>query len=456
MLLTSEGEHALSRHTTRIVIKNCPNVFLTNHTLALMDGLVSVDLINITKLGLVRHSFKLSQKATKVYVTIRNSSLESLPSNVFHGGVENVLLEDVRFNQIMAFAFANLVDTNTITIKNCQIDTIEAQAFKKFDVKHLHIMGGTLGNEEVPSRTMNDIEVKDTFMLDGVRMGIVRSSAFIVRKPNTVTILNCDIDSLESQAFDIGTRGTVIIKNNTMRNVAFGAFLSIKTDQDSKPNIANLPSLMFKNNTLGSFEEGSLLFDRPSFRTELTNVLVNQQCDCNQLALWKSQILNYTNAHSRIVTYRDSTNIVAPPLSMDSISEDPETFLCVEDPETGLTSTFVEYELKNCALSGSILLLVLAISGLIFGLVVLACTCIYCCRRRGRDDSKRWISVPTTAPDVVSKSTNGNVIGGKETSNTTGGPVDSRITMVVPDGRLYRETEFHVIVEKAEPLTTEL
>ncbi|XP_058809381.1 uncharacterized protein LOC131674623 isoform X2 [Phymastichus coffea] len=419
-----------------------------------MDGLMSVDFVNVANLSLVRYSFKLSAKATKTRVTIRNSSLEVLPSNVFHGDIETIVMDNTRISHVTAFAFANLINTNSITLENCRINNLEALAFKKFDVKFLHIIGGSLG-DRIPSRVMNDIEVTDKFMLDGVRMGTIQSSAFIIRKPKTVAILNCAINDVEGEAFDITASGTVIIKNNTLEHVSFGAFLSIRADTDNRQPSGQPHSLMFKDNNVTNFEEGSLLFDRNSFRVEFSNVLVNQACDCDQINIWRSQILNYTNVYSRLITSREgTTSIVAPPFTLESSVDDPETFLCLEDPESSTTMSFVKYENRHCVLSSSMLFLILALSALVLVLLFVTCLVVYCCRKRRRDAQKRWISVPTTAPDVVNSkmAKNGNVV-----NVTAGGaPVDSRITMVVPDGRLYRETEFHVIVEKAEPLTTEL
>ncbi|KAL7297676.1 hypothetical protein TKK_0009342 [Trichogramma kaykai] len=474
LYLTSEGEHPLARHTSRINVTNCPNVVLANNSLAHMDGLVSIDLINVANLTLLSHSLKLSPKATHVLVAVRNSSLAELPSNLFHGNIETIDLENVHVDDVMSFSFANLYETQRISLTNCHLTRIEQQAFKKFDVKYLHVVGGTFGAEQVLSRTMHDVEVYEKFMLSGVRMGQVHSSAFIVRKPLNFMLVNSHVDSLESEAFDVTIRRTVHIKNNTLGSVAFGAFLSIRADPENKPSdgASNLHKLTFSNNSLGDFEEGSLIFDRTSFHTELSNVLVNQSCDCERLATWKGQILNYTNAHARRITFLDSTNIVAPPFALESGSEDPETFLCVEDSESGQRASFVDYELRKCALSGSMLLLISAVSGLLLLLLIVGCATVYCCKRRGGREAQqkqRWISVPTTAPDVVGKdasqagggggASNGHHRHPKEAQSgqqSGGGPVDSRITMVVPDGRLYRETEFHVIVEKAEPLTTEL
>ncbi|XP_003425026.1 uncharacterized protein LOC100679292 [Nasonia vitripennis] len=455
LLLTSEGERGLGRQTSRILVQDCPSVSLANLSLADMQELEMVEFVNVANLTLVPHSLKLAQKTLSTRISLRNVSLELLPSNVFHGDIEAIAFENVRIGQVAAFAFANLVGTNSITLDHCRVGAMQALAFKKFDVRFLHIIGGSLGGE-LTSRVMNDIEVYDKFLLDGVRLGAVRSSAFIIRRTKTVAIQNCLIDSLESEAFDIGVRYTVLIKNNSLGSVAFGAFLSIRADAESRPAQPGLLSLTFENNSLTSFEEGSLIFDRTSFRAELSNVLVNQLCECAQLALWKSQILNYTSAHSRLTTARDSTNLVAAPFPLESSAEDPATFLCLLERDSRTSASFADFEMRHCALSSSMLLLILALSGLVTAAVVAVCLAVYCCRRRRRDSQKRWISVPTSAPDLVNSKTTKNGLINRDNGSSGGAPVDSRITMVVPDGRLYRETEFHVIVEKAEPLTTEL
>lgn len=459
LVLTTEGERRLSPHTSRIVVSNCSSVILTNSSLASMAGLRSVDLINVANLSLVRQSFELSGRSTRTRISVRNSSIDVMPSFVFRGDVEAISFENVKIGQLSAFSFANLVHTDTLRLENCRIENTEAQAFKKFDVGYLHVIGGSFG-EQIPSRTMNDIEVYHKFMLDGVKMGTVRSEAFIVRSPRTVAIQNCMVESLESEAFDITARGAVIIKNNTFGSLAIGAFLGIRADPEVRPPQAAFSSsagllhdLIFKNNSVASFEEGSMMFDRASFRPELDNLFVNQPCNCAMLPVWKNNIVNYTNVYSRFYTRQ---NAAVPPTlpPQDQINEPPpETFfLCADDQVNGSPMSFNEYENRHCSLGGSVLVFVLAIVGLLALLTLITCLIVWCCRRRRRNNRKKWISVPTNAPDVVSKK---NGVIGREAA-TSAGPVDSRITMVVPDGRLYRETEFHVIVEKAEPLTTEL
>lgn len=443
----------MSPHTSRIVVSNCSSVILANSSLAAMSGLRSVDLINVANLTLIRQSFELSPRSTRTRISVRNSSIDTMPSFVFRGDVEAITFENVRIGQLSAFSFANLVHTDTLRLENCRIESIEAQAFKKFDVGYLHVIGGSFG-EQVPSRTMNDIEVYHKFMLDGVRLGTVRSEAFIVRSPRTVAIQNCIMDSLESEAFDVTARGAVIVKNNTFGSLAMGAFLGVRADPEARTPgspTASLHDLIFKNNSVASFEEGSMMFDRASFRIELDNLLVEQPCDCQMLPVWKNNILNYTNVYTRF--YIRQNTLIPPTLSsQDSLGENPETFLCTDGEVDGVPTSFGEYETRHCSLGGSILVLVLAIAALLVLLILLTCLIVWCCRRRRRNSRKKWISVPTNAPDVVSKK---NGVIGREAA-ASAAPVDSRITMVVPDGRLYRETEFHVIVEKAEPLTTEL
>ncbi|XP_043586062.1 uncharacterized protein LOC122569296 [Bombus pyrosoma] len=454
LVLTTDGDKRLSPHISRIAVSNCSSVILMNSSLASMVGLRAIDLINVANLSLVRQSFELSPQNTRTRISVRNCSIDTIPSFVFRGDVEAIIFENVRIGQLSAFSFANLVHTEKLKLENCRIESIEAQAFKKFDVGHLHVIGSSFG-DQVPSRTMNDIEVYHTFMLDGVKMGTVRSEAFIVRSPRTVAIQNCIVESLESEAFDVTARGPVIIKNNSFDSLSIGAFLGIRADPEARTPPASLPTnlhdLIFKNNSVVNFEEGSMMFDRSSFRLELDNLLVDQPCDCQMLPVWKNNILNYTNVYSRFYT-KQNTGLPRTLSTQDAINETPETFLCSDGEVNGVPTSFIEYETRHCSLGGSILVFVLIIVGLLVLLILLTCLIIWCCRRRRRNSRKKWTSVPMNAPDVVSKK---NGVIGREAASSAA-PVDSRITMVVPDGRLYRETEFHVIVEKAEPLTTEL
>lgn len=435
--LTTEGERRLSPNTVRIEISNCPSVILANSSLTSMGSLQAISFENIGNLTLYPQSFELSTQQTPAEIYITNTSIDLLPSFTFKGDAKDIYLRNVRIGQINAFAFANLIGTNELMMDNCVIENMEAQAFKKFDVGYLHVIGGSFG-EDIPSRIMNDIEVLSKFMLDGVRMGIVRSSAFIIRRPITVVIQNCIFDTVEGQAFSITTRGAVIIKNNTFKNVNMGAFLDIKTDPELKLFKPN--DIIFKNNSLTNFEEGSVMFDRNSFRPELDNILINQMCDCALMPVWRNDILNYSNVYIRFY----SRNVPEEPINVG-----PETFLCFDSNMDDTPVNFIDYELRYCTVTNSTLLFILILVGLLIVLLIGGFFIIWCCRRQRENNQKRWISVPTNAPDVVSKK-NGVI------TREGGGPVDSRITMVVPDGRVYRETEFHVIVEKAEPLTTEL
>ncbi|XP_011315227.1 uncharacterized protein [Fopius arisanus] len=443
LILTSDGDHPLSSFTHWIIIRNCPSVILMNSSLTRMSNLRSIEFIDINNLTLFTESFELSPKTMRTSVTIRSSNIQVLPSYTFRGDMEAISFENVQINLINAFAFTNLAGTETLRLEDCTFDIIEEQAFKKFDVNYLHIIRGTLGSE-VPSRAINDLEVLTTFRLDGVKMGIVKSSAFVIKKPKTVSIQNCVIESLEAEAFDIAATGGVHIKNNTFKNLVTGSFLGIRADRGNNGiKSESYYDITFTNNTLNNFEEGSVMFNRDDFQPIIDNVIINRTCDCTYLKTWMNNILNYT-IYPRF--YRSLSTRAVRKMNFDAIEE--RTFMCIDDSTNYLR--FDEFEATNCTLSSSIMYLLLAAVGLIVILAFVIGIIIWYCRENGGQD--RWMSVPTSAPDVVSQK-NG-VIG--RNGSTQSAPVDSRITMVVPDGRLYRETEFHVIVEKAEPLTTEL
>lgn len=230
--LTLDSEQLYSG-TARIVIKNCPLVTVVNSSLSKMDGLTYIEFRNIGNLSLFTESFELSPRAMRTTVFIRSSNVEVLPSYTFRGDVEAISFENVHINTVSAFAFANLAGTETLRLEDCKFRTIEEQAFKKFDVNYMYIIRGIFGGAQVPSRAMNDIEVLTTFRLDGVQMGIVRSSAFVIKKAKLVSIQNCIVESLESGAFDISTTGGgVLIKNNTFGNLNAGAFLGIRVEAE--------------------------------------------------------------------------------------------------------------------------------------------------------------------------------------------------------------------------------
>lgn len=201
------------------------------------------------------------------------------------------------------------------------------------------------------------------------------------------------------------------------------------------------------------------MFDRGSFHTELSNILIGQACDCQQLLIWRDNIVNYTNAYAKFNSRQSADEtlsqrrVILLPGDDDVPANVEDSFLCLD--EDGVGVALLDFEAQHCAsLTRSKLYYgIAAVAGLLVLVAATSCLLIWCCRRHRDNDRKQWISVPTSAPDVVGKKKNGVI---RREGNSGSGPVDSRITMVVPDGRLYRETEFHVIVEKAEPLTTEL
>ncbi|XP_024947290.1 uncharacterized protein LOC107274257 [Cephus cinctus] len=452
LLLTAEGERRLSPHTSRIFVSNCSSVILRDSSLSSMTGLQSVDFLNIGNLTLARQSFEISSRSSHVKISLKNASIVLLPSFVFNGDVSAISFENVQIGKIGAFAFANLHGTEILRFENCHVESMQSQAFKKFDVEHFHAIGGSFG-ENVPSRTLNDIEVHQEFILDGVDMGTVRSAAFILKGPRTVTIQNCVLGNVESDAFVITTRGDVIIKNNEFRKVNVGAFLRIKAEPLSTSSLAGRSTLIFKNNTIGSFEAGSIMFDRQSFRVELDSLYIDRQCDCSLLPTWKNDIdiLNYSGAYAKYHLGAEVGSRTSP--LEESILRNSGTLLCVNGHVDGgaTSASFDVFEDRYCATSRSILLFVLILVGVFLALVAAGILIVWYCKRYHRNNQKSWISVPKNAPDLISNNKKNGVIG-KDGATAR----DRRITMVVPDGRMYRETEFHVIVEKAEPLTTEL
>ncbi|XP_014218878.1 uncharacterized protein LOC106647131 [Copidosoma floridanum] len=422
-----------SRYVKELVVENCASVRLGRNALTPMQQLKSVNLTNIGALVLEPYSFNLSAQASDVQLTINSTRIDTLPSNVYDGSIQNIKLTNVRLGYLAAYSFSNLRGTSSIVLTNCDVAELSRYAFRRFEVRVLHVNGGTFGQHLVPEHAFNDVVVPETFVLNGVRMGTLESSAFAVEGTATLVVKRCRIGRLEPAAFNVTVAKTVLFTENSLGTVEPGAFEWIRA---ADPDGTTSRTFKFKANNLTDFGEGSLGFDRHSFDSvELANLLVNQSCDCDSLATWRRRILG-------------SVDVVDSEAALSCLAGD------------GQPVGFAEYEARGCVLGSSLVVLLSVIGGLLVVLAGAGCLAVHLGRRWHRHGRKTsWSSLPMSTPDVVSnKSKNGfaEQLAATGSQQRGGAPLDSKVTMIVPDGRLYRETEIHVVVEKVEPLTTEL
>jgi hypothetical protein len=401
-----------------------------------------VEFINIEGLTIESNAFSWNETLALepfpqpgLVVSIVNSSIPEIPSYTFNGPITGISFHNVSIGTIRAFAFASLYNTEKLELAECFVTTFEAQAFKKFSVEKFHIIGGHF-HDNVPSRTWVDLEVYNELLIERVTTETIRSSAFIIHGPKSFRLYGNYFDNVEGEAFRIKMHGKTLIQNNVFKTLAKGAFISVSTE-DFVIKMKGLPTLQFENNTIGHFESGCLLFNMTSFQVQLDSVVLNLTCSCTMLETWGSELSSYSSLQGQQTS---------PPPQMDASAQ----FWCRQDTAEingRLYITFKDYSQQCVLISGLHLFIIIIVTSslLLLGLVLLV---IFLWHRYRSRHQRRWINIPATPNNKKNKKN--NKCSSEEKISANG--QDSRLTVVVPDGRTYRETELHVIVEQTEPI----
>ncbi|KAJ9574766.1 hypothetical protein L9F63_008080, partial [Diploptera punctata] len=431
--------------TSHFVIENCTTLRVKSHTWEGHRYIQKVELFNITELIIESDAFSWNETLALdpnlligLTVNISNSTIPELPSFSFKGRLIDISLNNVNIGSVEAFAFASLHHTDKLELVNCVVKDFKAQAFKKFAVNRLHIIGGYFSGV-VQSRTMLELEVKRDLFIDKLTVDTLKSSALIIQGPKTFRIRDSIFQIVEGEAFRIRTRGRTLIQNNVFVTLAKGAFATINADHFIVSR-EGLQDLRFENNTIQKFEDGCLIFDVNSYEPQLHHVILNESCSCSLLESWSVQLSLHSNQEQRKKRHNDPTNPANP-------------FWCRNDNGHKNKPIYIRFYDFNeeCVVSSGVYVFLIVIVTSALGLVVIILLVVFWWRRRRKNNQRRWINVPTSPNNQIAKSQKLNNKGNNvEKGNKR--EQDARITMVVPDGRTYRETELHVIVERTEPL----
>lgn len=416
-------------------IENCSRVRVMSRTWERHREARHLEFVNIGELVIESNAFSWNETLalepipqTGLVVSIINSSIPEIPSYTFKGRLTSIVLRNVTIGTVRAFAFASLYYTEKLELTQCTVHNFEAQAFKKFSLDKLLISGGHFSGN-IPSRTMVDIEVRSDLTIEKVLINNIRSFAFIIHGPKTFCLQDNYIDNVEGEAFYIIMHGKVIVQNNVFQKLSKGAFLRIGVDGYTL-KMKDRQTMKFENNTIHNFEEGCLAFNRTSFIPLLDHILLNETCSCVLLESWNSQ-LNFHPIHHDSVPQTDLS----------------DAFWCRKDEAIKYGENYINFQDFNqqCVLStGAHVFLIVIIACSLALVAVILIVIVLCYRWRSRHQ-RRWINVPTTPHNDSKKAKTNNTVSGVKGQ-------DPRLSMVVPDGRTYRETELHVIVERTEPI----
>lgn len=429
--ISRDGINQLSLITGSVYVENC-DLLIKRKSFEPLRELTRIYIVNVKNLSLEEHSFSWNDSAVYetyntngIDINIVNSTVE-LPNYAFRGRIDTMTFTNVRFEIIKSYAFSSLAGTKSITFKGCDFVNVENQAFKKFTLDRLTIVGGRV-NAVLPSRTMTDIAIKTEFLLDGVIFNRIRSSAFRIHGPHSFHIQNCYVSHLEGEAFVARTRGAVFVDDNIFHSVDEGAFVGISVEKHVF-DISGHQEFIFENNTISQVERAALLFNIGSFRPKLDWIFFNSGCDCETIDHWRSDVVIYTHNYPM-----DKTR---PNILLDEIMS------CKVDAEY---MRLKDYSKGYCEESAHTALLVISL-GMVIVLVLVLFLLLYAYWFRER--RTRWINVPQSSPihEPVSNSFQPRSPCYEEPSTSR------QHVVVVPERKTYKETELQVIVECTEPL----
>ncbi|CAH1155758.1 unnamed protein product [Phaedon cochleariae] len=388
--------------TTTIEINGCKLVKFEDNSISDMRNLRSITLNNIESLifdsrsmnwygykenhGHIEERFDMSVPSLKISITQSNVSLIS--SHTFTGRINEITFDTTTIDKISPLAFANLLQSETIAIRNSVIKDIEVQSFKKFSTEYLELNG--VSANFIPSRTFSNITVYQNFTIDNCNFNTVRSSGFTIYNPQVFQVTNTNISHLNGEAFSIVSRGIVIFRNNVFGEVNDGAFQGITLQRDTQVNDI---SFIFESNSLSKLTRYSL--GTTDFKVQYRNIYIGEQCDCTDI---DHKIIE-TSYYSEIMCLHD------------------EEYMTVRDFKSNMCSIVTNYYITLIIVCVVIILVIVVVS-----ILVMYYKFVY-------------------------------------RKNKYGGPKQGKngqLSLIVPDGRTYRETELHVIVEKTDLLTTDL
>ncbi|XP_063236453.1 uncharacterized protein LOC134538841 isoform X2 [Bacillus rossius redtenbacheri] len=432
LVLRSNDTQRIPETTTSLLVSNCSKVLVQQHALRGLQALRSVEISNVAELEVRSHGFDWNESIAAegvpprgIVVRIVNASLPAVPSYAFRGRLDAVLLTGVRVRVVETFAFVSLSGMERLELVDCSVDELQSQALKRFSVQYLVVSGGRLAL--LPSHALMDLEVHREVLIKRVAIDTMHSAAVRIVNPLTFRMIDSTVGRMAGEALRVSTRGPIIVQNNKFASLGAGAFLGFSVDQQFRARHGR-QELIFENNTIAGFTNNSLVVDGTCFDPRFFRVYVDRACSCEALESWSFQLVTFSSGS-------------LPRAGSPQPAEVLTGFWCRQKLDRQPYVRFQEYSNYHCGYTTrNVYVFIAAIVAGLFGLLLIVLLAILVWRRRRARRQKEWINVPPGERDDAKKPTKDRPVG------------DRRLKMVVPDGRTYRETELHVIVERAEPL----
>ncbi|XP_050423073.1 uncharacterized protein LOC126834903 [Adelges cooleyi] len=437
IVLKAQGPGRVPRVATSVSVTDCDRVTVMPMAFDDAKSLWTVDIGSVQRLEVSERAFSWSEVTTPgvqhhhqgLAVTVTNATVPELPSYAFRGRLRSITFARVRLDSVKPFAFSSLHGTTgRIEFRETAFGLIEQQAFKKFTVKDFVLKASSF-EQPAPSRMLTEITVTDELRVEDVEFALIRTYAFKVHGPKVFRVQNCRAACVQSTAFDVTCRGPAFVEDNWFERLERGAFAAVSVDS-RKVSEEDFQEFVFENNTVAEFEDDALVFDTRGFRPRLDWLIVGKACDCS--TRWRDNLVAFS------LDYPHKTT--RPSLLVEQVA-----WCWSTDTGERRQIKAKQYGEANCAGGiagarsggmGALHMTMLAVVAVATLTAALVCWSWYRKRRRSQ-----WINVPGSSP-LKTRSILKNRAG-------SGSGDKRRHMMVMPEGKTYRETELHVIVESA-------
>lgn len=386
--------------TDGIEIQNCERVHFQPNAIRQLRSLRHINLRNIPFLQFEESSLAWSGYAEDI--NYDETYMPGIPSLA-------VLIENCNITKLRSFTFKGHI--GEIIIKNVNMDTLDTYAFTSLkQTQTILIQDSTIQNIRLePFKKLSTA----TLELNNVRTDLVPSRTFSnVNVYNKFLIRNCNFRTVRPGGFLIHSPQYSEISNTridqldgegftliTKGGVVFKNNIFVTVNDFAfasiKPNdeLVNDKTITFDSNTFSVLTRDSLTIT--AMAPKYVNLLIKVDCDCKYI----EHNLKNSEFHSEMkCQYNDQ-------------------FVSVNDYKSRECSVIISYA-TTFIIVGVVTVLVIAI----LLVLILYYRKVYLSKKYG--DEK------------MSKKGN--------------------LSLIVPDGKTYRETELHVIVERADLLTTDL
>lgn len=442
-MLKGEGPGHVPRVANNVKVTQCDLVRVSRMAFDGAKSLWTVDIESVHRLVMEDEAFGWSENGgggpgqqhhhhhQGLTITITNVTVvPEIPSYAFRGRLHSISFNRVRVDVIRPFAFSSLTGiSGRIEFRDTVFGQIEQQAFKKFTINDF-VLKRCHFKVSVASRTLTEITVHDEFRLEDVTFSTIRSFAFRVNGPKVFRLQNSRVDCVQSNAFDIQSRGPAFVEDNAFGRLERGAFVAVTVDVHKVAEI-DYQEFVFENNTVIEFEDDALVFNTNGYRPRLDWLIVGKACACP--ARWRTDLVALSTGYPK--------NVQRPVWTVQQAA-----WCASPDDDNGRLVKAQQYDETHCGggpnaaglgrfhLTGGVA---------VIAVVTLTAALVYWVWYRKRKRIQ-WTNVPASSPlhktrSILRGSGNGGIEGGNEYN---------RQMMVMPEGKTYRETELHVIMER--------